>query len=99
MTRPSRHFIELIKQHRTLHSSNLKEAKDAVEAGWTPEADLKKMEPKKGFFRWHWYNAEKTPQAPALWLGNVSWNKYSRRVRGIYGLEMGTAFFGIMKFY
>lgn len=90
--------IELIRQHRALHSSSLVEAKNAVEGGWTPEKDIKSMQPKKGFFRWHWYNAERTPQAPALWLGNVSWNQYSRRVQGVYGLEIGSAFVGIMKF-
>lgn len=97
-TPEQRNRIELVKLHRTYHSSNLKEAVEAVDAGWTPENDEKKMESKSSFLRWHWFNAEKTPQAPALWLGNVTWNRYSRRVRSIYGLEIGSAFIGIMKF-
>lgn len=30
--------IELIREHRALTGSSLRDAKDAVEAGWTPES-------------------------------------------------------------
>lgn len=39
--------IELIKAHRTLTGSTLRDAKDAVEAGWTLESHQKSTENQK----------------------------------------------------